>query len=134
MMIRLLDPNIPEEMLSNEQLLKEYLEPKGTGKWNYYALLARRASTSPEILDLLLDIIVSEKARSERAMGFVMHAWLPAIFILKDGNENTISYLCEKLKCWTSDELTEFKSYLKSDPDMSKHLTHLDAFPPLSEE
>lgn len=126
MMNRLVDPNISEEILSNEQLLKEYLNPKGIGKWNYYALLARRASTSQEILDLLLNVVISEKARSEQAMGFIMHAWLPAIFILKDGNENTISYLCEKLKYWTSDELAEFKSYLKSDPDISQYLTCLN--------
>lgn len=127
MMNRLVDPNTSEELLSNEELLKEYLDPKGVGKWNYYALLARRASISQEILDLLLDIVASEKARNEQAMGFIMHAWLPAIFILKDGDENTISQLCEKLKCWNSDELADFISYLKSDLDISKHLTCLDA-------
>ncbi len=126
MMNRLVDPSISEEALSNEQLLNDYRNPKGIGKWNYYALLARRASTCQEILDLLLEIIVSEKARNEQAMGFVMHAWLPAIFILKDGNEKTISYLCEKLKSWTANELTEFKSYIKSDPDLLKHLERLD--------
>lgn len=125
-MMNRLDPSTSEETLSNEQLLEEYRDPKGIGKWNYYALLARRASTNQEILDLLLEVIVSEKSRSEHAMGFIMHAWLPAIFILKDGNENTISSLCEKLKCWTSSELAEFKSYLKSDPEISKHLKCLD--------
>jgi hypothetical protein len=126
MMNRLVDPDTSEELLSNEQLLKEYLDPKGVGKWNYYSLLARRASTSQEVLDLLLNIVVSEKARNEQAMGFIMHAWLPAIFILKDGDENTVSYLCEKLKSWNSDELADFRSYLKSDPSISKHLTCLD--------
>lgn len=125
-MNRLVDPNISEEVLSNEQLLREYLDPKGMGKWNYYALLARRASKSQKILDILLDIIVSEKARSEQAMGFIVHAWLPAIFILKDGDEKTVSYLCEKLRCWTRDEIADFKFYLKSDPDMLEYLTCLD--------
>lgn len=127
-MNRLIDPDISIELLSNEQLLHEYhLDPNGIGKSNYYAILARRASTSKAILDLLLNIVASEEARNEQAMGFIMKAWLPVIFLLKEGDDDVISQLCEKLKHWTFDELEDLKSYLKSDLDISEHLGCLDA-------
>lgn len=113
----LIDPNITENEISNEELISEFHTPTKYTKRSLYGVMAHRASNNNLLKNLLFDVIISDEARQETEMGFIMHSWLPAICILKESNEEVKLELKNVLKNWTKEEKDLFLSYVKKDQE-----------------
>jgi hypothetical protein len=113
----LLDPNISVNEISDEALISEFHKPTKYTKRSLYGVMANRASNNDKIKNLLFELIISEEARYETEMGFIMHAWLPAIFILQESNDAVKLELKHLLKNWTQEEKELFLFYIKRDQE-----------------
>ncbi len=113
----LLDPNISISEISDEELISEFHKPTKYTKRSLYGLMANRASNNDKIKNILFEVIISDEARHETEMGFIMHAWLPAIFILQESNDAVKLELKQLLKNWTKDEKDAFLFYIKKEQE-----------------
>lgn len=113
--MNLLDPNTGYEEISDELLIQEFKYPNKYKRMNLYALMARRAIQNVDIRNQLFDVILDEKARKEVLAGRITHAWLPAIFILRESNTEVWFELKQILKRWTKEERKSFLDYISSE-------------------
>lgn len=113
----IVDPNISSSDLTDEEIINEYNNPKKYSKRSLYGVMAKRAAENNIIKDILFDIIISDEARNKTEMGFIMHSWLPAIFILQEAKDSVKLELREILKTWTKDEKETFLFYIKKEPE-----------------
>jgi ATP-dependent protease Clp ATPase subunit len=113
----IVDPNISRDELSDEEILKEYYQQPKNVISNQYGVMARRANDNLTIREALFELITSDQARNNKAMGFIMQSWLPAIYILKESNDEVKLELKKVLKNWTQEEKELFLSYIKSDQE-----------------
>jgi hypothetical protein len=110
-----LNPNISREELSDDNLIFEYYNQKKYKKRQLYEILSVRCNENDEIKELLLNIIKDKDARVEIEFGFIKHAWLPLIYLLKNGSTRTINDLKEILKKWDFKEKQDLLDYIKQD-------------------
>lgn len=115
--MNILDPNTPRSTFDDESLIREYYEELRFKKINLYPLMARRANSNGKLKEILFSIILDKEKRSERVVGRIMHSWLPAIFILKEGTTETKNQLKQILKKWEEREKIDFIDYVRSDND-----------------
>jgi hypothetical protein len=113
----LVNPNITSDELSDEEILTEYYTPSKYAQRSLYGVMAKRATTNSRFKEILFEVIMSNKTRKEKEMGFIMHSWLPAIFILREGSDKLKIELKQVLKGWTHEEKKIFLSYIKSDQE-----------------
>ena len=113
----LLDPNVPVNEFSDEELINEFLNPSKYKRRNLYGVMARRATNNVIIKNMLFGIVVSDEARKETEMGFILHSWLPAILILKESSNSVKLELKQLLKEWTKEEKGNFLSYIKKEQE-----------------
>lgn len=123
--MNILDPNTPKSTFDDESLIKEYYEELNFKRINLYSLMARRANSNSKLLEILFGIILDKEGRSERIVGRIAHSWLPAIFILKEGSEETKHKLKEILQEWEKHEKIDFIDYIKSDTDSYEFLSSI---------
>lgn len=116
-MVYMIDPNIDRDKLSDELLIQEFKNPSVYKVRHLYDVMAKRSSDNEEIKQLLFKLILSEDARKEKEMGFIMHAWLPAISILKEGKDEVKQELPNILRQWTTKEKELFLNYVKGDQE-----------------
>lgn len=110
----MLDPNTPISILSDDRLLIEFNEELNYKKFNLYAIMAKRADNL-YVRKTLFKIIMDNESRMGKIAGRIMHSWLPAIFILREGSIETKHELKKVLYNWDLTEKRNFLDYLSSD-------------------
>lgn len=113
----IINPDISKDELSDVQLISEYNNPVKYTIRSLYGVMAKRASANDDIKNILFGIILSEDARKESEMGIIMHAWLPAIFILQLSTDDLKQELKKVLRQWSDEEKKMFLGYIKSDQE-----------------
>ena len=113
--MNLLNPNISYEEISDELLIREFNNPQKYKKRHLYALMSKRANSNLIIRKCLFELILDEQARKEIEMGFITHAWLPALFILQNSNDDVRLEVKKILKRWPKNEIEIFLNYIKTD-------------------
>ena len=114
----LIDPNTSLEIISNEKLIKEFKNPKRYNRPILYALMAKRSNNNETIMRLLFEVIIDKKIRKEYFLNTIIHALLPVLFVLEQGEDKIKQEQKDLLlDKWTEEEYLMLIDYIKTNEE-----------------
>lgn len=106
--------------MTNKELLELVNIKQGLNRFYLYPELAKRASSSSEIEDILFEDIANKEKRNMELSprgSIIKMAWIPLLELLLNSDESIKRKLKGTLKTWSDEEINSLRLYLKKHPD-----------------
>lgn len=114
----MLDPNLSKTVISDEEIINEFKNPVKYKRAHLYSIMAMRANENPLVKTYLFEIIKDKEKREKLFVGSIIHAWLPVLHILQNGNNQIKKEMKLILgETWSEEEKRLFLNYVKKHAD-----------------